>query len=241
MNLDFQQADELIANIVKELNQHHRKDVDVVICPPFPYLMIADYEAETNGYFLGAQNVSIFNNGAYTGEISASMLSAMCVDYCIVGHSERRKLFFESNKDVAEKVNRLLENDVKPIVCVGEVLEERENGQHFSVIKKQVSEGLFHLTEGQMQQIVIAYEPVWAIGTGRTASTFQAQEIHSFIRGLVLEKYGAETANEIRILYGGSCTAKNAKDLFAMPDVDGGLIGGASLKANDFVTIAQSF
>lgn len=165
----------------------------------------------------------------------------MNVDYCIVGHSERRKYFFETNQDVAEKVNKLLALDITPIVCVGESLEDREAGKHFDVIKEQVSQGLFHLSAEAMEKVIIAYEPVWAIGTGKTATKEQAQEIHAFIRKMLAEKYSDDTAQEISILYGGSCNAKNAKDLFAQQDVDGGLIGGASLKAADFIEIAGSF
>ena len=158
-----------------------------------------------------------------------------------MGHSERRKYFFETNQDVAEKVNKLLALDITPIVCVGESLEDREAGKHFDVIREQVSQGLFHLSAEAMEKVIIAYEPVWAIGTGKTATKEQAQEIHAFIRNMLAEKYSDDTAQEISILYGGSCNAKNAKDLFAQQDVDGGLIGGASLKAADFIEIAGSF
>jgi triosephosphate isomerase len=165
----------------------------------------------------------------------------MNIDYCIVGHSERRKYFYETNQDVAEKVNRLLAENIAPIVCVGELLEDREAEKHFEVIRSQVEEGLFHLNENDIQRVIIAYEPVWAIGTGKTATKEQAQEIHAFIRNLLAEKYSDDIAQEISILYGGSCNAKNAKDLFAQPDVDGGLIGGAALKSEDFIEIAKSF
>jgi triosephosphate isomerase len=169
------------------------------------------------------------------------MLASMNMDYCIVGHSERRKYFFETNQDVAEKVNKLLEVSITPIVCVGELLEDREAGKHFDVIRSQVVEGLFHLTEEDIQKVVIAYEPVWAIGTGKTATKEQAQEVHAFIRGLIAEKYSDDVAQEISILYGGSCNPKNARELFAQQDVDGGLIGGAALKSADFIEIARSF
>jgi triosephosphate isomerase len=241
MNLNFEEADNLIYDIAEKLNEADLADVDVVICPPFPYLELATDQAEDADFYVGGQNVSKFDNGAYTGEISAVILATMNINYCIVGHSERRKYFFETNKDVEEKVNRLLINEIAPIVCVGEVLEEREAGKHFDIIKSQIVEGLFGLDRIEFEKVIIAYEPVWAIGTGKTATSEQAQEIHAFIRSLIAEKYGSETADNISILYGGSCNAKNAKELFAMPDVDGGLIGGASLTADDFITIVKSF
>lgn len=240
-NETFNQADDLINDIAEGLRAFDSTDVDVIVCPPFPYLELVQDAAEDVEFFVGAQNVSKFDNGAYTGEVSAQMLQSMNVDYCIVGHSERRKYFFETNQDVAEKVNKLLALDITPIVCVGESLEDREAGKHFDVIREQVSQGLFHLSAEAMEKVIIAYEPVWAIGTGKTATKEQAQEIHAFIRNMLAEKYSDDTAQEISILYGGSCNAKNAKDLFAQQDVDGGLIGGASLKAADFIEIAGSF
>lgn len=240
-NETFNQADDLINDIAEGLRAFDSTDVDVIVCPPFPYLELVQDAAEDVEFFVGAQNVSKFDNGAYTGEVSAQMLQSMNVDYCIVGHSERRKYFFETNQDVAEKVNKLLAVDITPIVCVGESLEDREAGKHFDVIREQVSQGLFHLSAEAMEKVIIAYEPVWAIGTGKTATKEQAQEIHAFIRNMLAEKYSDDTAQEISILYGGSCNAKNAKDLFAQQDVDGGLIGGASLKATDFIEIAGSF
>lgn len=240
-NETFNQADDLINDIAEGLRAFDSTDVDVIVCPPFPYLELVQDAAEDVEFFVGAQNVSKFDNGAYTGEVSAQMLQSMNVDYCIVGHSERRKYFFETNQDVAEKVNKLLAVDITPIVCVGESLEDREAGKHFDVIREQVSQGLFHLSAEAMEKVIIAYEPVWAIGTGKTATKEQAQEIHAFIRNMLTEKYSDDTAQEISILYGGSCNAKNAKDLFAQQDVDGGLIGGASLKAADFIEIAGSF
>lgn len=240
-NETFNQADDLINDIAEGLRAFDSTDVDVIVCPPFPYLELVQDAAEDVEFFVGAQNVSKFDNGAYTGEVSAQMLQSMNVDYCIVGHSERRKYFFETNQDVAEKVNKLLAVDITPIVCVGESLEDREAGKHFDVIREQVLQGLFHLSAEAMEKVIIAYEPVWAIGTGKTATKEQAQEIHAFIRNMLAEKYSDDTAQEISILYGGSCNAKNAKDLFAQQDVDGGLIGGASLKAADFIEIAGSF
>ncbi len=237
----FSQADELINDIAEGLREFDNTDVDVIVCPPFPYLELVGDASEDVEFFVGAQNVSKFDNGAFTGEVSAKMLQSMNIDYCIVGHSERRKYFNETNQDVAEKVNKLLEADINPIVCVGESLAQREAGTHFDLIRSQVSEGLFHLDCEQIKKTVIAYEPVWAIGTGKTATKEQAQEVHAFIRAMLAEKYSDDVAQEVSILYGGSCNAKNARELFAQTDVDGGLIGGASLKAADFIEIARSF
>ena len=242
MNCNFNEADDLINGIMEQLEQKELpRETQLIICPPFPYLeMTTDY-ANDSYFLVGAQNVSDQEKGAYTGEVSAEMLESMEIDYCIVGHSERRGYYGETDKIVAAKVDRLLAHGLKPIVCVGEVLEEREAGKQLDVVKRQVEEGLFHLTAEQMKEVVIAYEPVWAIGTGKTATPEQAQEIHAHIRSLLVAKYGKELADEISILYGGSCKPGNAKELFACPDIDGGLIGGASLKADDFIAIAQSF
>ena len=242
MNCTFNEADDLINGIMEQLEEKELpRDTQLIVCPPFPYLeMTTDY-ANDSYFMVGAQNVAAEEKGAYTGEVSAEMLESMEIDYCIVGHSERRGYYGETDKIVAAKVDRLLAHGLKPIVCVGEVLEEREAGRQLDVVKRQVEEGLFHLTPEQMKEVVIAYEPVWAIGTGKTATPEQAQEIHAHIRSLLTTKYGKELADEISILYGGSCKPSNAKELFACPDIDGGLIGGASLKAEDFVAIALSF
>ncbi len=242
MNCTFNEADDLINSIMEQLEQKELpRDTQLIVCPPFPYLeMTTDY-ANDSYFMVGAQNVATEEKGAYTGEVSAEMLESMEIDYCIVGHSERRAYYGETDKTVAAKVDRLLAHNLKPIVCVGEVLEEREAGKQLDVVKRQVEEGLFHLTPEQMKEVVIAYEPVWAIGTGKTATPEQAQEIHAHIRSLLAAKYGKEVAEEISILYGGSCKPGNAKELFACPDIDGGLIGGASLKAEDFIAIALSF
>ncbi len=242
MNCTFNEADDLINSIMEQLEQKELpRDTQLIVCPPFPYLeMTTDY-ANDSYFMVGAQNVATEEKGAYTGEVSAEMLESMEIDYCIVGHSERRAYYGETDKTVAAKVDRLLAHNLKPIVCVGEVLEEREAGKQLDVVKRQVEEGLFHLTPEQMKEVVIAYEPVWAIGTGKTATPEQAQEIHAHIRSLLAAKYGKELAEEISILYGGSCKPGNAKELFACPDIDGGLIGGASLKAEDFIAIALSF
>lgn len=242
MNNTFNEADDLLNSIMEQLEEKELpRDTQVIVCPPYPYLeMTSDY-ANDSYFMVGAQNVSDQEKGAYTGEVSAAMLESMEIDYCIVGHSERRAYYGETNKTVAAKVDQLLKHGLKPIVCVGEVLEEREANRQFEVVKQQVEEGLFHLDAEHLQQVVIAYEPVWAIGTGKTATPEQAQEIHHYIRTLLAQKYGDAVANEISILYGGSCKPSNAKELFACPDIDGGLIGGASLKAEDFIGIVTAF
>lgn len=240
MNNTFEEADNLIYEISSFL-QDNPQDVGVIICPPAVYLEMATDHAEESDLVVGAQNISQFEMGAYTGEISAPMISSMGVDYAIIGHSERRKYFNESNEILAEKVKIALRHDVIPIFCCGELLPDREANNHFSVVKTQLVASLFHLNAGDFDKVVIAYEPVWAIGTGVTASPEQAQEMHAYIRSLITEKYGKNLAEETSILYGGSCNAKNAKELFAKPDVDGGLIGGASLNAEDFIKIVQSF
>lgn len=240
MNLTFEEAEELVGTLAEELDGKKKK-CEVILCPPSPYLEMASDYADESGLHIAAQNVSEFDNGAYTGEVSASMLASMEIEYCIIGHSERRKYFGETNAQLAKKADQLLEVGIYPIFCIGELLEERNANKHFEVVRQQISEGLFHLNEEEFSNVVIAYEPVWAIGTGVTASPEQAQEMHAFIRGLLTEKYGSTLADETTILYGGSCNAKNAAELFAKPDVDGGLIGGASLKSDDFLTITQSF
>ncbi len=240
MNLTFEEAEELVGTLAEELDGKKKK-CEVILCPPSPYLEMASDYADESGLHIAAQNVSEYDNGAYTGEVSASMLASMEIEYCIIGHSERRKYFGETNAQLAKKADQLLEVGIYPIFCIGELLEERNANKHFEVVRQQISEGLFHLNEEEFSNVVIAYEPVWAIGTGVTASPEQAQEMHAFIRGLLAEKYGSTLADETTILYGGSCNAKNAAELFAKPDVDGGLIGGASLKSDDFLTITQSF
>jgi triosephosphate isomerase len=190
--------------------------------------------------YSGAQNCSNHKSGAYTGEISADMIKSTGASFVIIGHSERRQYFGEHNDWLARKIDAVLEAGLTPIYCCGETLEERESNTHFTVLEKQISEGLFHLNESQMQQVVIAYEPVWAIGTGKTASTAQAQEIHAFIRGLIANKYNTAVAQEITIQYGGSVKAENAAELFAAPDIDGALVGGAALQSRSFTDIVKA-
>jgi len=240
MNKSFSEAEELLDSIAESQGKYNG-DVQLIVCPPSVYLELATDYSEEFPIFVGAQNVSQFVKGAYTGEISAAMLASMGLTHCIVGHSERRKYFGETDKEIAEKIKNLLSFEIIPIYCCGETLEERNQNIHFEVVANQISESLFHLTEEEMGEIVIAYEPVWAIGTGVNATSQQAQEMHDFIRRLVLEKYGNEVANDLPILYGGSCNPQNAKELFSNPDVDGGLIGGASLSVEDFLAIRDSF
>lgn len=240
MNKNFEEADELIYNICELVKQNKSENTQVIICPPFPYLELAQDLANEAGIFVGAQNLSQYDNGAFTGEISAGMLASMNIDYCIIGHSERRKYFNETNSIIKDKVIQALKNDINPIFCCGELLEEREKGTCFDVVKKQLDESIFNLDEGDFSNVVIAYEPVWAIGTGVNATPVQAQEMHAFIRQQVEKRYHKEVAENTIILYGGSCNPKNAAELFANPDVDGGLIGGASLNAEDFIKIIES-
>lgn len=228
-----------LAIAVNKLALKKTGDAIVIIAPPFTHL--AEIKKVLTVIKLSAQNCASDENGAYTGEISVDMLKSTGTEYVIIGHSERRSYYHEKNAILVKKVNLLLSRGLKPIFCIGEVLAERESGKHFDVVKSQLSEGLFHLDKTAFVKLVIAYEPVWAIGTGVTASPDQAQEMHKFIRSQIYEKYGHEIADNTTILYGGSCKASNAKELFSNPDVDGGLIGGASLNAEEFIQIAQSF
>ena len=239
MNKTFQEADDLV-NAIDEFVQNNEPKATVIICPPFPYLELALDNSFESELYVGAQNMSDQEAGAYTGEVSAQMLRSMGLEYCIVGHSERRKYFNEANEVLAVKVKIALKNEISPIFCCGEVLPEREAGNHCKVVKSQIEEALFQLTAKEFENVVIAYEPVWAIGTGVTATSDQAQEMHAYIRSLIKEKYGNEIAEDTSILYGGSCNAQNAEELFANPDVDGGLIGGASLKPDEFIKIIEA-
>ena len=213
---------------------------DVVIGVPFTHLTaVKAVIGEKLG--LSAENCADKAKGAYTGEVSAAMVASTGATYVILGHSERRQYYGETAATLKDKVALALENGLCPIFCIGEVLEERENGTCFDVIKAQIVESLFDLSAEDFGKIVLAYEPVWAIGTGKTATADQAQEIHAFIRGLIAEKYGEQVADDTTILYGGSCKPSNAKELFEKPDVDGGLIGGASLDAESFMGIVTAF
>lgn len=238
MNTDLNQAIGLTQQIRLS---NYNKNATIIIIPPFPFLYSIVETTNNSVIQVGAQNCSKHKNGAFTGEVSAEMLQSVGVKYALVGHSERRTYFKETNQELAEKINECLSNQLIPIYCCGEQFEDRNSENHFEVVKSQLSEALFHLSAEQMKGVVIAYEPVWAIGTGVTASPEQAQEMHQYIRQFIAKKFGDAIANSISILYGGSCNAANAKELFALPDVDGGLIGGASLKAVDFVAISNSF
>lgn len=213
---------------------------EIVVAPP--YLIVEDAALLSQGWDVkvAAQNCSSEKDGAFTGEISASMLKAVKANYVILGHSERRAYFNETNQIIAKKIDRALENDLAVICCIGESLQEREASKEFQVITHQLEECLFHLSKEQMANVVIAYEPVWAIGTGRTATPEQAQEMHNYIRSVISGKFGKESSENVSILYGGSCNPKNAKDIFSQPDVDGGLIGGASLNVRDFMDVIKA-
>ena len=243
MNKDFNDACVLIESVVSGVNNSTlSEDQLVIIAPPFPFLALAVKLTEETKYIsVAAQNCHSEEKGAFTGEVSALMISSTGTQYVIIGHSERRNYFKESNEFLSKKVDAALKNGLIPIFCCGELLPERESGNHFAVIKDQLNESLFHLPESELKNIIVAYEPVWAIGTGVTASPQQAQEMHLYIRNLIAKKYNTTIAENISILYGGSCNAKNAKELFANPDVDGGLIGGASLVSDDFLSIVNSF
>lgn len=239
MNTTIPEGKELIDGILSRQNEIP-SDVQLIIAPPFTHLSLAYEKLAGSRIALSAQNCADQAKGAYTGEVSASMLVSAGCAYVILGHSERREYYGETSATLVRKMALALENGLKPIYCVGEKLEEREAGRHFEVVRTQIEEVLFGLNEEQLANVVIAYEPVWAIGTGKTATSEQAQEIHAFIRKTLAGKFGA-LAEEISILYGGSCKPSNARELFACKDIDGGLIGGASLKAEDFLGIATSY
>jgi len=240
MNLTYQQGEKLLDEILGakiELKDHQQ----TIFAVPSLYLTMARSEvSEEKNYEAAAQNIYHKKSGAYTGEISAEMIRSLNINYCVIGHSERREYFAESNEVLGLKVNLCLENYITPIFCCGEALEIREAGTQNDFVAKQLNDSLFHLESNDIRKIVIAYEPIWAIGTGKTASTEQAQEMHAFLRSVIAGKYGTEIANEIPILYGGSVKANNAKELFSCNDVDGGLVGGASLIAADFIEIMKA-
>jgi triosephosphate isomerase (TIM) len=242
MNLDYTTGVGLFSEIVNMVNDEVMGAQQVIVCPSYVHLSALSQLAKAhNKVAVGAQDCHQAQSGAYTGEVSAPMLKSVGVEYVIIGHSERRQYFGETNAQLAQKVNAALENQMSPIFCIGETLDQRNDNSYFDVIKSQLAEGLFHLNEGQFANVILAYEPVWAIGTGLTATPDQAQEIHEFIRNEIRTKFGQNTADNLSILYGGSCNPKNAAELFAKADIDGGLIGGASLKSRDFVDIIKSF
>lgn len=240
MNLTLSQAEELLRDILAE-NIIPGEYQEVLFAVPFPYLMVASkaVSAKSN-YAIAAQNCSHKISGAYTGEVSVEMLSSIGIRYCLVGHSERREYFKETNEELAQKIDLLLIQQITPLFCCGESLDIREAGNQNKYVETQLQQSLFHLSSEQITKLVIAYEPVWAIGTGKTATTQQAQEMHVFVRSVLAGKYGEEIAGKISILYGGSVKSGNAKELFSSPDVDGGLVGGASLMAQEFIQIVKA-
>lgn len=241
MNKTVNEGVQLIEDLKNELAKVEVSDVTVVVSPPYVNLSEAVKAANGSSVNVSAQNVHQEANGAYTGEISAEMLKSVGVGYVIIGHSERREYFGENAADIAKKVDAVIAQGLTPIYCCGEVKEERESGKQNEVVGGQIEAELFHLSPEDFEKVVIAYEPVWAIGTGLTASPDQAQDMHAFIRGFVANKYGQAVADETPILYGGSCKPSNAAEIFGKKDVDGGLIGGASLKAEDFIGIITAF
>jgi triosephosphate isomerase len=239
MNKIFSEGIDLIHEIHKKANGV--KNTTLIIAPPFILTTEAVKMLKDTNIGVATQNCSNKPEGAYTGEVSAQMVKSVGANFVILGHSERRAYYHETDALINEKIQISIENAIVPIVCCGEVLKERENNQHFQVVAHQIK-GMFEgISANDFKDIIIAYEPVWAIGTGKTATPEQAQEMHQFIRETIKNSYGSELANNLSILYGGSCKPGNAKELFANPDVDGGLIGGASLKADDFIAIANSF
>jgi len=240
MNLTYQQGEKLLDEILAAdiaLKPHQL----TIFAVPFPYLLMTRSEvAEYPNYYVSAQNCHQKKSGAFTGEVSAEMLHSLGVNFCLVGHSERREYFAESNATLADKVNICLENYITPVFCCGEPLDIREAGTQNDYVALQLKESLFHLPAEKITSVVIAYEPIWAIGTGKTASTEQAQEMHAHLRSILAGQYGKDIADQISILYGGSVKAANAQELFASPDVDGGLVGGASLQAAEFAAIIRA-
>ncbi len=241
MNTIVNEGVSLASDINNELEKFNLPDnVDVIIAPPFTHIASVKQVISDGKILLAGQNCAEEVKGAYTGEVSAEMLKSLGCSSVIIGHSERRAYYHETSDILAKKIGLVLNNEMTPVFCCGEKLEDREAENHFEVVKNQISEALFHLSEKDFAKIVIAYEPVWAIGTGVTASKEQAQEIHAFIRKLISEKYGNTISENLTILYGGSVKPANAKEIFSMPDVDGGLIGGAALKADSFVDIIKA-
>lgn len=241
MNMDLQEGLAFAKSLDDYFREKPSQKAEVIMCTPFIHLSGVAEIIKDGNIFLGAQNCASEPSGAYTGEISASMIKSTGATHVIIGHSERRTYYHEDNLLLNKKINLALANGLSVIFCCGEVKEEREGNNHFTVVKHQLGEALFSLSPEEMKRIVIAYEPVWAIGTGLTATPEQAQEMHHYIRSLVRDKYGNGIAEDMTILYGGSCKPSNAAEIFSKPDVDGGLIGGASLKKEDFTAITEAF
>jgi triosephosphate isomerase len=237
MNKNSEETEDLINELISKLPTD--SDTKIIIAPTFVNLASAVDHTEFTNIHVAAQNMHQAENGAYTGEISADMLKSIGVNTVILGHSERRAIFHETDAIISFKVDTALKHEMKVIFCFGEELKDRQNKQHFNVVENQLRDGLFHINKSSWANIVLAYEPVWAIGTGETASPEQAQEMHEFIRETVRKTFGSDIAEDVSILYGGSVKPENAKEIFSKPDVDGGLIGGAALKADDFVAIVN--
>ena len=240
MNTNIQDGIKLAKAINDFASNYNLENKEIILAPPFTHLSSIVKEVDPKKISVAAQNCAAWEKGAYTGEVSAEMIYSSGAHFIIIGHSERRQYFNEYNATLFQKVKICLKNSLHPVFCVGELLAERESDKYFEVIKRQLVEGIFGLDSENFGKVIIAYEPVWAIGTGKTATPIQAQGMHKYIRKLISEKYGVTIANETTILYGGSCNAGNAKELFAQPDVDGGLVGGASLKANEFIEIIKA-
>ena len=239
MNMDYSEGISIFSEIVNMVRDEKKGDQIAVICAP--YIHLNSLAQLSSGIVkIGAQNCHQNESGAFTGEISAKQIKSTGCEYVIVGHSERRQYFAETDTLLAEKTNIALKTNLTPIFCIGETLDERNNGSYYQVLKSQLENGIFSLSAEDFGKVVLAYEPVWAIGTGLTASPEQAQDIHAFIRSEIEAKYGWQVADDTTILYGGSCNAKNAPDLFSQHDIDGGLIGGASLKSRDFTDIIKA-
>ncbi len=239
MNNDLHGTVSLISDLKKELNGKNA-EAEVIICPPFTSLETASTLLKDSVIKLGAQNMCFEESGAFTGEVSVSMLQSVGCEYVILGHSERRTIFNESDQVINKKIKTAIKFGLKPIFCIGETLEEREKGITFKVVETQVQNGLKDLSESDLSNLIIAYEPVWAIGTGRNATPQQAQEVHQFIRGLISKLYSSNFARQLVIQYGGSVKADNAKELLSQPDIDGALVGGACLKADSFIKIIDA-
>lgn len=242
MNCTLPEGKKLASEVIHMVQDEVRNETEIVLIPPFIHLTgIQNLIGSVSNVFLGAQNCHQETSGAYTGEVSTAMLTSVGAKYVILGHSERREYFGETDELLAGKVKHALDNGLIPIFCCGEKLETREAGTQEQVVDEQVEKALFGLRKEEISKVVIAYEPVWAIGTGKTASADQAQEMHAFIRSKIATKYGNDVAQQISILYGGSVKPDNAKEIFAKTDVDGGLIGGASLKSRHFTDIIKAF
>ena len=240
MNLNREEGIKLVEEVISLVSSDN--NVEVVFSPSFLYLhKVNKMCANDNLLQTASQNISHNDSGAFTGEVSAQMVNSLNVKYAILGHSERREYFNETNIELKQKVDLSLKNNLKIIFCCGESLNQRESGVHFDWIKQQLTESVFHLTEKEFEKVVIAYEPIWAIGTGVTASSDQAEEIHQFVRNVIAEKYNENIAENTSILYGGSCNPTNSKELFSKKNIDGGLIGGSSLNAENFTRIIESF